>query len=262
MHKWVSIQRLHTLVNDEVLISLPNFYKVIGKLIDERIIIKENGKLFLHNRRILWMLDMADELKKTYTTEISNVSQLLPWQSIIHEASSIKALDVIWADWELSINRLYGEKEPSYMFHSRPYYILSSYETEVSFFQQISKIAGFYYLCSNTKFLDLHGVELYKKAWAINALASDKVPFLKDWYCITVVGDFVFEVLYPPEISDYFKIFFDSISSLEQFNADLFSRIFDMKANCKLTLRRDAIQAEITRKSFLDAYKREKRKRL
>lgn len=85
---------------------------------------------------------------------------------------------------------------------------------------------------------------------------------MKEGYCITVVGDFIFEVLYPPEISDYFKIFFESVTDIKNFNAELFHRIFEMKANCKLTLRRDAIQAESTRKIFLDTYKREKRKNM
>jgi len=255
-HKGISTQSLHKLVNKEVPISLPNFYKVIEKLITKRVIIKEKGKLYLHNRRILGVLDLADELKATYSTELSNVTQLLEGQSIIHEANSIKALDVIRADWELSINRLYGEKEPSYMFHSHPYYILGAKETEFSFRQQVAKMSTFYYLCANTKFLDIYGAKLYAKAGATKSLASDHTPFLKEGYCITVVGDFVFEVLYPAEISDYFKIFFDTIKELKDFNADLFHRIFEMKANCKLTLRRDKAQAQMTKQIFHEAYKK------
>jgi hypothetical protein len=66
----------------------------------------------------------------------------------------------------------------------------------------------------------------------------------------------VFEVLYPTEISDYFKIFFDTIKELKDFNAELFHRIFEMKANCKLTLRRNKAQAAMTRKVFQEAYNR------
>ncbi|GHV22926.1 hypothetical protein FACS189428_5710 [Clostridia bacterium] len=163
-HKGISTQSLHKLVNEEIQISLPNFYKVIEKLITNRVIMKENGKLYLHNRRILGILDLADELKESYTTEISNVSQLQEGQSVIHEASSISALDVVWADWELSINRLYGDKQDSYMFHSHPYYILGTKETEFAFWKQVSKIANFYYLCANTKFLDVYGAKLYEEA--------------------------------------------------------------------------------------------------
>jgi hypothetical protein len=261
VHKGISTQSLHKLVNEEIQISLPNFYKIIEKLIDHRVLMKENGKLYLHNRRILGVLELADELRSVYTTEISNVTQLQEGQSIIHEASSIKALDVVRADWELSINRLYGETEPSYMFHSHPYYILGAQETEFAFRKQVAKMSTFYYLCANAKFLDVYGAELYQQAGATKVLASDDTPFLKEGYCITVVGDFVFEVLYPLEISDYFKMFFDTIKEIKDFNADLFHRIFEMKANCKLTLRRDKVQAEVTRRIFHDMYKKAERKR-
>lgn len=97
---------------------------------------------------------MADELKKTYFTEISNVSQLLEGQSIIHEATSIEALDRVWADWELSVNKLYGQQQASFVYHSHPYYALGMYETEIPFFSQVIKFSELCYLCGNTKFLD------------------------------------------------------------------------------------------------------------
>ena len=123
-HKGISTQQLFKLISEDIQISLPNFYKKIEILTKNRVIMKENGKLYLHNRWILGILDLAEELRKTYSTEISNVSQLSEGQSVFYEASSIKLLDAVWADWELSINKLYGEKEASYMFHSHPYYIL------------------------------------------------------------------------------------------------------------------------------------------
>jgi hypothetical protein len=261
IHKGISTQSLHKLVNEEMQISLPNFYKKIEYLIEHRIIMKENGKLFLHNRRVLGILDLADELRKTYDTEISNVSQLLEEQSIIHEANSIEDLDRVWADWELSVNKLYGQQQATFVYHSHPYYALGMYETEIPFFAQVAKIADLYYLCGNTKFLDQYGANLYKEAGAKETLASDDTPFLKEGYCITVVGDFVFEVLYPPEISGYFNIFFDTIKEMKDFNADLFHHIFEMKANCKLTVRRDKMQAEMTRKTFHEVYKKAERKK-
>jgi len=65
-----------------------------------------------------------------------------------------------------------------------------------------------------------------------------------------VIGEYVFEVLYPKAISNAFKFFFDSINEIEQFNADFFHTIFEMKANCKLTLRRNTMQAYTIKKVF------------
>ena len=123
-HKWASLQELHKQVNKEYQISLPNFYKVIWKFIDEQIIIKENGKLFLHNRRIIGFLDIADNLKKTYLTEIGSVAQLQEGQAMYHEASSIETLDGVRGDRMLQVNRMYGKQESTYVYQARPYYCL------------------------------------------------------------------------------------------------------------------------------------------
>ncbi len=254
-HKWASLQELHKHVSKEYQISLPNFYKVIGKLVDEQIIIKENGKLFLHNRRVLWFLDLADELKKIYLREVWSVAQLQEWQSMYYEATSIESLDGVRGDWMLNINKIYGKQESTYVYQARPYYALGMNKTEMAFFEQANRLADVYFLTGNTNFLDIYGTDLYTKI-GIRSLATNDIPFIKDWYCVTVIGDYVFEVLYPKEISDYFKIFFDSIKDLKDFNEDLFHRIFEMKANCKLTLRRDTIQARNIKKIFEKAFKK------
>ena len=253
-HKWASIQELHIHIIKEYQISLPNFYKVIGKLVDDQIIIKENGKLSLHSRRVLGFLDLADQLKQTYLTENISIANLKEWQSMYHEATSIESLDGVRGDRMLAVNRMYGKEQATYVYQARPYYALWMKQTEMAFFSQANKLADVYFLSGNTHFLDMYGTNLYTEI-GVKALATDKLPFLKDGYCVTVVGDFVFEVLYPKEISDYFKIFFDSIQEIKDFNPDLFHRIFEMKANCKLTVRRDSVQARNIKNEFKKAFK-------
>lgn len=248
-YKGKSIKEIHKEINREYEVSLPNFYKIISKLINEQIIIKENWGLSFHNRRVLWFIDIADELKKAYLTEIWNVAQLKEGQTIYHETSNIEILDGVRWDWMLQINRMYWDKEATFVYQAHPYYALWMNKTEMAFFKEANKVAKVYFLTWNTKFLDIYGASLYKKIW-ISSLATDDIPLLKEWYCVTVVGDFVFEVLYPKEISDYFKIFFDSIKDLKDFNPDLFHRIFEMKANCKLTMRHDSNQAGNIKKIF------------
>jgi hypothetical protein len=253
-HKWVNIQKLHTFVTKEQQISLPNFYKVIGKLLDAQIIIKEHGKLLLHSRRVLWFLDLAERLKTTYLTEQGSVTQLQEGQALYYEATSIASLDGVRGDWMLQVNQIYGTQEPTYVYQARPYYALGMYKTEMAFFTQVHKVAEVYFLAGNTCFLDTYGTNLYTEI-GIQAVATTDVPFIRDGYCVTVIGDYVFEVLYPKEISDYFKIFFDTIKDIKDFNEALFRRIFEMKANCKLTLRRDPIQAKHIKKVFEKAFK-------
>lgn len=126
--------------------------------------------------------------------------------------------------------------------------------TEMAFFSQVAKVADVYFLTGNTNFLDQEGVKRYKKI-GVQALAIDNLPFLKEGYCTTVVGDYIFYVLYPKEITEYFQMFFSSIQNMKDFNGILFSRIFNMKANCKLTLRYDKQQAREIKEIFKREFK-------
>ena len=254
-YKWTSLQELHKNVNKDYKISLPNFYKVIGRLISEQILIKENWKLFLHNRWILWFLWIADELKNSYLSWKSKVNQLTEWQSMYYEATSIENLDGVRGDRMLAINKIYWKSESTYVYQAHPYYALGMNKTEMAFFKEANKLADVYFLTGNTNFLDKYGANLYTKI-GINSLATDNVPFMKDGYCVTVIGDYIFEVIYPKEISDYFKIFFETIKDIKKFNTELFHRIFEMKANCRLILRQDSIQAKNIKKVFEKTFKK------
>lgn len=253
--KSISTQKLHKEVAKEYDISLPNFYKVISNLLDEQILIKRDKKLFLHNRWVMWFIDIAERLKNTYLTEEKNIIELQDWEAMYHKASNVEALDGVRGDRMLQVNRVYGNKEATYVYQAHPYYALWMKNTEMAFFKEAKKLADVYFLTWNSNFLDTYWANLYSEI-GIQSIASDTVPFLKDWYCVTVIGDYVFEVLYPKEISDYLKIFFDSIKKLEDLNQELFERVFKMKADFKLTLRRDTNQADnikkIFKKIFLD----------
>ncbi len=248
-HRWISIQDLHTIISKKQTISLPNFYKIIKRLVSNQILIKEDWKLLLHNRRVLGLIDLAEKLKKDYLVNKDQILNLQEWQSIYHEWTSIENIDWIWWDWMLSINRLYDKKEATYVYQAHPYYALGMNMTEMAFFTQANRISDVYFMTGNTKFLDIYGTNLYKEIW-IKADARDDLPFLRENYCVTVVGDYVFEVLYPKDIGDYFTIFFETIDNISQFNEQLFQRIFNMKTNIRLTLRRDQVQANQIKKLF------------
>lgn len=255
-HPSMSIQELHTLIKQDSTISLPNFYKYIHSLLKNQILIKEGGKLSLHNRRVLGIVTLADNLKQSYGDTKKTIHLLHEWEALYHEASSIEALDGVRWDWMLQVNKIYGNTEPTYVYQARPYYALGMHKTEMAFFKEANKVASVFFLTWNTSFLDLHGANEYKKI-GISALATNDLPFLKKGYCTTVVGEYVFEVLFPKEISDYFDIFFESITDLNNFKPELFYRIFTMKANCKLTLRKDSMQSAKIKEIFIKAFKKE-----
>ena len=103
------------------------------------------------------------------------------------------------------------------------------HKTEMAFFTAAQKKTTIYFLFGDSCFLDTYGSDLYKKAGMKYVTISKKHPFLQDGYCVNVVGEYIFEFLYPKTISEYFKVFFSSIHELKQFNKEFFGKIFEMK---------------------------------
>lgn len=65
--KNLSIQQLYdSVIKHGINISLPNFYKVVAKLIDEQIIVKKNMTLELHGMRVQYTVMLADKIKLHY----------------------------------------------------------------------------------------------------------------------------------------------------------------------------------------------------
>lgn len=249
----LSIQDLHRQINKEYPISLPNIYKIVAKLLDDQIFVKEWKKIFLHKRWVLDFCEMANKMQEKLQQflPISNVD-IEEWKIVTYKANSIKDIDGIWADVFLMIQKSHQNPEPMYIYHSHPYYALGMKETEMSFFLQAQNIShDVYLLFSDTCFLDKYWSDLYKQAWMRNVTISDKHAFLKDWYCIAIVWDYLFEFLYPQSISEYFKVFFESVHNIKQFNEELFKRIFEMKWNCKITLRCSSKDANQFKKQIL-----------
>ena len=120
----------------------------------------------------------------------------------------------------------------------------------MAFFRQELSLSSVYFLTGNTSVLDRHGVSEYEKI-GISTFASEDVPFPREGYCITVIGDFVFEVIYPPTVTEYFRLLFETTKDLAAFNPELFGKIFEMREKCRLTLRRNKKHAEKVREGFL-----------
>ncbi len=246
----LSTQELHTHINKKITISLPNLYKIIGKLLDEQILIKEAGKLSLHSRRIGEFCEIADKLKKTYFETSLRPIDLKEWEMINFQANSIKDMDGIRWDVLLNIHRLYKESEPMYIYHAHPYYALGMHNTEMAFFTTTQKNTTVYLLFSDTWFLDTYWAELYTKAGMKHVAISKKHPFLQDGYCFNIIWEYIFEFIYPKNISEYFKVFFSSTHESRQFNKELFGKIFEMKGSCKVTVRRNKKDAEMFKKEI------------
>ncbi len=57
-------------------ISLPNFYKIVSRLVSDQILIKENGQISIHRRWILGISELAEKLRESHLKIDSDISEL------------------------------------------------------------------------------------------------------------------------------------------------------------------------------------------
>lgn len=246
----LSTQELHGRITTKVEISLPNFYKIVSRLVADQILIRENGKISLHARWIIELGALAEKLRNAYLESDSEDTVLKEGENTTYTASSLEELDGVWGDVMLAVNREYGPEESTYVYQAHPYYALGMKETETAFFRQVLSVSPVYFLTGNSGFLDRLGMSAYEEI-GIPAFADETTVFPQEGYCVTVIGDYIFEVIYPPVISEYFRLFFDTVTDTKGFNPELFRKIFAIRSRCKLTLRRSAKNAQKVREGFL-----------
>jgi hypothetical protein len=159
-------------------------------------------------------------------------------------------LDNIWADF-LNILTLNAEnQEVAYLYNSHLYHMLGSPETEIMTFKNMKKhFKKVCFLIGNQSFLDNYSADILRLQ-GIDVVCDATTKFMKDGYCVNVIGDMMIEVMIPDIISQYFKVFFDSVKSIQEFQPEMFQNIFKMKAEYKILIRKSKQQAGNLRKEI------------
>lgn len=150
----------------------------------------------------------------------------------------------------ITLNHHYGKEIDTFIYQAHPYYMLGTKETEIGFFEQEKELSTIHFLAGNTSFLDMYGIQFYKNI-GIQIKATETIPFQREGYCITIIGDYIFEFMYPEHITEYFRLLFETTKSLETYNPELFRKIFEIRTRCKLIVRKNRKYAEELCKKFL-----------
>lgn len=247
----ITIQDLHKNIVTSIRISLPNFYKIISKLVSDQILIKEGGKISIHKRWVLWISLLSEKLNQwNNENNVQEIIQLKDGQSLEYFWWNILEIDGLWWNLMLTLNIHYWKTVDTFVYQSHPYYMLGSRDTEIWFFEQEKELTTIHFLTGNTGLLDLYGIQFYKDL-NISTCANDFVLFPKEWYCITVIGDYIFEFIYPDHITEYFKLLFETTKLLDFYNPELFKKILETRVRCKLAVRKNRKHAEEIRKKFI-----------
>ncbi len=249
--KSLNIQDIHKKIEEKILVSLPNFYKIIAKLIADQILIKENKKISIHKRWILAISNLSERMNGISAYYIDGeIIKLKDGKFLEYFWGSILEIDSLWWSLMMMVNNYYGKNIDTFVYQAHPYYMLWTKETEIGFFEQEMKLSTIHFLIWNTSVLDMYGIKFYENI-GLKIQATENVPFPREGYCITIIGDYIFEFIYPENSIQYFWLLFDTTTSLELYNPELFRRIFEIRVRCKLTVRRNKRYADEVRTKFL-----------
>ena len=238
--KDITMAQLHqTLIKQhDIRISLQNLYRTVGQMVENQMLVREDGKLSLNFVWITHQMKFTETIRHTYLTSLTTLD--LPEKEGDRRefsADSLMGLDPTWNDLLTRIAAS-STDEGFYEYISHPYYYLGKRETETRFYQGMAeRNIPCFTLHGNDSFLDRYGNKLVTLEGVRSITASD-TGFPAEGYVLSIYGGLIVECIFPPVIARHFAVFFQTVGSIEQFDAELFSSIFRMRARCKLTVRK------------------------
>lgn len=238
----LTVQEAHKAVTKKGLsVSLPNFYKIVARMIDEQILSKREGKLRMHR---LFLRNMKDIIQACAESEVAPADlQIAEGGQKVREAKSLYELHSIRS--ELLAQMSAGAKtQNAYHYTSHPYYLLGLPEQEKL---QMEDLAGAfeksYLLIGNESVLDRYACQLLARELYNITCASD-VAFPSQGYFLDIIGDYMLECMLPKSVSDIFALIFTTVVREDGYKKEGFLQLMKMKLPCSLKVIYSAAHAK------------------
>ena len=250
----ITPQELYNIFSTEKPTTMVNIYKLVHTLIKSFVIIKKKWKLYLHETWMYDYLDIADSIKDNYINKRAEIV-LSPWETKYIFCNSLYEAQTMRSDFILSLWHKAPTKETLHFYNSHAYFPLWVPHTSYDIQEKVSWQWNTLWIIWNDTFLDRYGSELQTQQWYKTVIVPN-TPFLKEWYCLLVHGPFIYEIIFPEIVSDYFKLYFETTHKLEDFNIGFFQNIFHIKQKYTIKIRSNEIEAEAYRKELKKLFKK------
>ena len=232
-------------------VSLQNLYRLVGRLIDQQVLVRSGGKLFLNAVWLSHIMQFAQRAEQHYLTAPGDAVELPAKEGGQSEyaGDSLRGLDSIWNDILLRFVDAVEERS-WYAFNSHPWYNLGMFETELRLYQGLhARGIRTYMLFGGGTFLDRYGDSLIRTEGLVTAVAGE-APFAREDYAVWAAGEYLLEVVMSPLIARHFSFFFNRIESLEQYHPRLFADVFRMRERCSVKVSRSRKRADEVRRAI------------
>ena len=252
----ITMAQLHDTVRKKhkVDTSLQHLYRTVSRLIDDQILLKAQGKLSINAMWLSYLEFFADKAKRAASGATAETLSLPldPKQRLTLRAHTLLDVQAIWNHALVQLNRLTGERF-LFKYYSHAWWQLGRHALDAEFYKTIkNKGVRCYWLYGSDTPLDRHAATLHHDLY--ESRIATKTLFPKEGYNVNVYGEYVLECIFPDIISRQMAFFFQTVPSIDAFDAALLSDIFAMKADYKITLWRNKGQAATVRAKIAEHF--------
>ncbi len=250
----ITIADLHEHLQKQMMmkISLAHVYRIVTRMIDHQILIKSHGKLSLNLMWISYIEFVAARAKRIQQHD--DGYPLRPGQKVIHEGKSLFDVEALWNHILVSLYRVSQEKN-IYKYYSHTWWQLGRNAEEISFYKQLKERGiDCKWVFGGKTFLDELAASRVREIYDV--VTTETPPFPKEGYNLNVFGEYIVECILPEKISRHLSFFFEGVKNEQEFDHDLFEDIFSMRGKFKITVWRNAKQAEVLRQKLQACFKR------
>jgi hypothetical protein len=248
--------------------SIQGFYKIIRKMLANRILLKEGQLISLDSFWISKVIEFSKKLEQIYLQTGLNETNIIldEGESKAFEFDNVTSMDNLWSHGMNLVRQYYTKhKHGDINVYSRNYFSVfhiartESESTNLQYFES-SKMEWFMASGSNaflntlpTKLItdeNYHQFIFDFEAFAKNHPEQE----IEKNYWVTLIGDFIFEARFPKYIFELIEKIYDETLSIGDFNADKINALFLEPGKAYLTVSHDKKRAEAIREDIKGLY--------
>ncbi len=247
--------------------TLQGFYKVVKKMLDDRILVKEGLLVSLDSFWVNRVIEFSKRIENLYLQTNSNSPNILleEGENKVFEFENIMAMDNLWCHG-LNIVRNYytNNKHKDINAYSRNYYSVfqiarteSENVTTKSF--EDSKMNWYMASGSNT-FLNkivpklMEEENYHQFIYNFDNYQKEHNNVIQKNYWVTVIGDFIFEARLPKYIFELIEKIYEETQSISEFNSNRLNGLFLESGKSILEISRNKKKAELIREEIKKLY--------
>jgi len=230
-------------------VSLQHVYRLVARLMEEGIVVKE-GKTLSAN--LLWISELEHFLdrSKEAARNAAKKDDGLPLKLNERRTFACETLSDVQALWNHLLVRLYTLSPEKYLFkyYAHAWWQIGPHPLERDFYKKIKeKGLTCFWLYGNDSPVDRAISQEFGDL--VEMRVTDAPPFPSEGYNLNVYGEYVVECNLPPVIMQHFALLFRTVENVDEARK-LAKDTFALKAPYTITVWRNPKQAALLRKKI------------